>query len=986
DAVIQRLDSTHISCRHLPSEWPRTDEWYNYRDIQTDLNILLNLDESSYAGGTNGDNHPIAWYHEFDGGRAFYTGGGHTEESFSEEDFLKHLWGGIEYAVGDKPVDYNRETVAPEENRFQKVVLEDNLDEPMEMVMLPDRNIIFIERKGDIKLFDQVSGETKTVTHLDVHTKHEDGLLGIALDPEFTENRWLYLFYSPPGDIPKQHISRFDFIDGQVDLSSEKVLLEIGTQREECCHSGGCLEFGPDGNLYFSAGDNTNPFASDGYSPSDERPGRSPWDAQKSSSNTNDLRGKVSRIHPEPDGTYSIPDGNLFLKDGSQGRPEIYAMGCRNPFRISIDQRTGFLYWGDVGPDAGKDSVGRGPRGHDEVNQARNSGFFGWPYFIGDNKAYHEYDFARKRSLGIHNPERPVNNSPNNTGVEELPPATPAFIWYPYAESTEFPLVGTGGRNAMAGPVFYIDDYPENDLRYPAYYDGKLFTYDWIRGWIMAVSMNEQGDFVSMERFLPGQKFSNPIDIIMSPDGDMYILEYGTAWFARNKDARLVHLKYIKGNRQPVAHAQVETLAGAIPFEARFTSHGTADPDGEELKYHWSFGDGGTSIEENPIYTFNTAGNFKVELTVTDKDGLRSSDVIQITAGNDPPQLAWEIEGNRSFFWPGQQIKYQVNVTDKEDGNLGTGIEPSDVIVSISYLDKGSDINIISMGHEALAASSRFIAGKNIIDQSDCKACHFEDRKSIGPTFIEIAEKYESQADAVSYLSDKIINGGGGVWGVNAMAAHPQHSNEEAEKMVAYILSLANEEDKGESVPVSGTYTFSETMDHQEGSYILMASYTDRGAGKVEPLSKRAMVRLRSPLIDATTYDTAYIARKFTLSADQAAQAGFSEPFDILVAADKGFVGFKQIDLSGITMIQMEMSTNSAFTGGGMIQVMADGPDGEVLGQQEVPTDAPDDKLSLSIPIENTVGHRDLYFTFAGNEGKPVCTLLSLAFKSADPL
>ena len=117
----------------------------------------------------------------------------------------------------------------------------------------------------------------------------------------------------------------------------------------------------------------------------DEREGRSPWDAQGSSANTDNLRGKILRIKPEPDGAYSIPDGNLFPKDGSAGRPEIYVMGNRNPFRLSIDARTGYLYWGEVGPDAGEDGPARGPKGHDEVNQARQAGNFGWPLFVGDN-------------------------------------------------------------------------------------------------------------------------------------------------------------------------------------------------------------------------------------------------------------------------------------------------------------------------------------------------------------------------------------------------------------------------------------------------------------------------------------------------------------------------------------------------------------------------------------------------------------------------
>ena len=137
-------------------------------------------------------------------------------------------------------------------------------------------------------------------------------------------------------------------------MESERVLLEIPVQREQCCHVGGSLEFGPEGNLFVSIGDNTNPFASDGFNPIDEREGRKAWDAQGSAANTMDLRGKILRITPEDDGTYSIPEGNLFADGAMEGRPEIYVMGNRNPFRIAIDDRTGYLYWGEIGPDAGR--------------------------------------------------------------------------------------------------------------------------------------------------------------------------------------------------------------------------------------------------------------------------------------------------------------------------------------------------------------------------------------------------------------------------------------------------------------------------------------------------------------------------------------------------------------------------------------------------------------------------------------------------------
>src|SRR5690606_11933286 len=114
-------------------------------------------------------------------------------------------------------------------------------------------------------------------------------------------------------------------------------------------------------------------------------------------------------------------------------------MGNRNPYRVSIDKKNGFLYWGEVGPDANKDSPERGPRGYDEVNQARKAGFFGWPFFVGNNYAYRQYDYNTGSSGNYFDPEKPVNNSENNTGIEVLPPVSPAFIWYPYAESKEFP-------------------------------------------------------------------------------------------------------------------------------------------------------------------------------------------------------------------------------------------------------------------------------------------------------------------------------------------------------------------------------------------------------------------------------------------------------------------------------------------------------------------------------------------------------------------
>ncbi len=178
-------------------------------------------------------------------------------------------------------------------------------------------------------------------------------------------------------------------------------------------------------------------------------------------------------------------------------------------------------------------------------------------------------------------------------------------------------------------------------------------------------------------------------------------------------------------------------------------------------------------------------------------------------------------------------MNYQVIVSDAEDGRIGDGIAESDVVVTKHYLQSGYDETEIIRGH---LAPTQFIAGKQLIEASDCKACHKMDIKSIGPSYLQVAERYKDNPNAVSYLSGKILKGGGGVWGDQAMAAHPQLSNEEAEEMVKYILSLGTE--VLNQLPVSGSFLPNEHLeDAIKGRYFLKATYTDRGNGEVPSLS-----------------------------------------------------------------------------------------------------------------------------------------------------
>ena len=407
----------HWATQGMPDNFERSDEFYSFKNISPSINVVLKIDEKSYIGGNNGDNHPMSWYQEFNGGRSFYTAMGHTNETFSEPLFLNHLWAGIQYVTGGdapKPIDYSK--ARPEENRFSKVILKEKLNEPVELSVLNDGRILFIQRHGEVRLYNIETKELKTIATIPVSTKYknkdgketeaEDGLMGLNKDPNFAENHWIYLFYSSTKGSYNQ-LSRFTMRGDELLLDSEKEMLKVETQREECCHTGGSIAWDKSGNLYLSTGDNTNPHGSNGYSPSDERAGRSAWDAQKSSANTNDLRGKIIRIKPTTEGGYSIPDGNLFPVGTPKTRPEIYTMGHRNPYRISVDQKTGFVYWGEVGPDAQKPDSARGPAGHDEVGQARKAGNYGWPHFVGDNKAYNKYDFMASKSLEKWDADKP---------------------------------------------------------------------------------------------------------------------------------------------------------------------------------------------------------------------------------------------------------------------------------------------------------------------------------------------------------------------------------------------------------------------------------------------------------------------------------------------------------------------------------------------------------------------------------------------------
>lgn len=1002
DATLLVKDHKHASTKHLGADWTRKDEWYNLKDVNPNVKVLLTIDEKSYTGGTMGDNHPMAWYHAYDGGRAFYTAGGHTKESYSEPDFVKHLFGGLQYAIGSgKRLRYDlcRTEPLPDPTRFAKTVVASDLNEPMKFDMFPDGKIIVVERRGNIKLFDPTTGQFTIAHKLPVYSELEDGLLGVAIDPNYEKTHWIYLMYSNPYNESVNQVSRFVFQGDSLIRSSEKVILKIKVQRQECCHAAGCIGFDAQGNLFVSSGDNTNPFASDGYAPIDERPGRSAWDAQKSSANTKDLRGKILRITPQPDGSYTCPSDNLFANDTTKGRPEIFVMGCRNPFRFAYDNRRKFLFWGEVGPDAGEPDTARGPAGHDEVNRAKAAGFFGWPYFVGNNKPYRDYNFAQKKNGPPFDPEHPINDSPNNTGARELPPAQPAFIWYPYGNSPDFPLVNNGGRNAMAGPTYYCDQYPAA-TRFPKYYDGKLITYDWMRNWLMAVTIDSMGNFGRMEPFADSLRFSRPMDMMIDKNGSIWVLEYGTQWFSSNPDARLSRIDYYRGNRPPIPALQVNKTAGAAPLTAYFSVSATKDYDGDRLSYVLDFGDGSevwtakdrqqlaaANFDGKPLRTsrldsiqhiYNKPGIYEVLLKVTDTKGLSKKTKQKIFVGNEPPTVYWDLnQHNRSFYEPGDTLQYRLQVEDLEDGSVAKGsIGPAAVAATIDYLAGGFDMTSIAQGHQAAMQNLEYARGKLLIDRSDCKTCHAIDRKINGPAYEAIAERYRGNAFAVRNLATKVVKGGAGVWGETVMSAHPQLSAEDAAEMVRWVLSIGSSPKPKQSVPIEGLYALvlppveSKKEKIAPGTFVLQASYRDRGAGSQVALEGGEMLALRPAFLQAEKADS--VSKNI-----RTYQPYGGDTIVLNELKHRDFFLYKRADLSGVHGVSIAVGSGDKRYqfAGGRIELHLDGPNGPLAGQIAIPErnnlkTMTFTTVSLPLTLAPDGRFHDLYFV-AKNENKP---------------
>jgi glucose/arabinose dehydrogenase len=426
---------------------------------------------------------------------------------------------------------------------------------------------IYISQKyGEIQYYNS---DTKTLTNIGTvpgvwRSFSEDGLGGIALDPNFKTNRHIYVSFSyrngetstpagaasqsnPSADVGLR-VSRFTLnaTTKMLDPASEVVVLHIPAAMGERYHTGGSLRFDNFGNLYISVGDNESLFMGPG--------------------NTADLRGSILRIKPTASGSYTIPSGNFGeywstqfnsqgratlstqYKDTSKVKPEIYIKGNRNPYVFGLDPHVqGRISWAECGPDNQR---------REEASVSSAPAFSGFPFWVGDSvrqstfdNTYNEVGDINSTALyGEYNPvgmslDKPVNTWPGSggitrKGVDTLPPMhKPVATWNGAAVVGS----GTGNTCAMGGPIIRYDGRIANPGKMPPHLDHTMLWGDFMGQTYYLRKLDPAtgaptGEnyqvFTSADYPRPGMGATAPgigrhIDWQQGPDGALYVLNHG---------------------------------------------------------------------------------------------------------------------------------------------------------------------------------------------------------------------------------------------------------------------------------------------------------------------------------------------------------------------------------------------------------------------------------------------------------------------------
>ena len=435
-------------------------------------------------------------------------------------------------------------------------------------------------------------------------------------------------------------------------------------------------------------------------------------DARRTSLNSNDLRGKILRIKVAADGSYTVPAGNLFEPGTPGTRPEIYAMGFRNPFRIQVDSND-VAYITDYSPDSQTPQLFRGPQGTGRVQVVREPANYGWPLCVQPDLPYYTWNFNTSTTLDdppqtydCDDPAKgPDNTSRWNTGLEQTPPVARSTIWYSFQDNNPaalpgtpcaatytqdppaqrcpqlFPELGVGGVGPHGAAPYEFDAGNANPTKFPEYWDGAFVFGEFTRDFLREIRLDRQGNVLRINNTLPcggvgsGQKFTcdNPMDVQFDEDGTLYLLTYGDGFFNINPDAGMYRFEYVKGQRAPDAVLSADPTSGAAPLTVQFSSEGSKDDDpADSISFAWDFDGNGSvdSIEPEPTYTYMTPGQYTARLTVTDSSGKTGSANTTITVGNTAPTVTVTSPVDNGTFAFGGRVGYSVTVADQEDGTV----------------------------------------------------------------------------------------------------------------------------------------------------------------------------------------------------------------------------------------------------------------------------------------------------------------------------
>src|SRR5262245_3024826 len=495
------------------------------------------------------------------------------------------------------------------------------------MAFLPGGRMLVAEKGGKVWA---VTNGTRHPTPLwagenEVLNESDRGLLGLAVDPAYVTNHFIYLFYSvdPDSDGVDDNDDAFgrlarytvSFADSNtVDYGSRKVLIGAtwpeGPVSDSPSHTEGDLQFGADGSLFVATGDGAAYDSADAgtHDPEAYGPGRtSPAEdiGAFRSQWIGSLAGKILRIHPATGEGY--PDNPFWNGDPRSVPSRVWCYGLRNPFRFTVrpgsgsadpaEHRPGTVFLGDVGWNA-----------WEEQNVAPGGGLnFGWPCWEGVGvqpwyRAVHPSHHGCD-SLGLG----------DNTGIL----TSPSMV-YPHLEGTPSTPPGMFGRTAIGG-VFYGGQI------YPRIYRNQYFFADFVQGWIKYAIVDENDGIVSVADF--AQFAAGPVDLAVDPTtGDLYYVAIYTG-----QVRRIRWTGPVTGNAPPVANAGATITSGVAPLRVGFPTPGSSDPDHDPLTLSWTFGDGVGSSLPNPSHTYVNGGTYAAILTADDHLGGIARDTVWVT-------------------------------------------------------------------------------------------------------------------------------------------------------------------------------------------------------------------------------------------------------------------------------------------------------------------------------------------------------------------